>query len=40
METLYTKEEMIMLVNDYLACWCLGEISTPDFELWLNNNNK
>jgi hypothetical protein len=34
---MYTRERMINIVNDYECSRTLGEISTPDFETWLNN---
>jgi len=39
-EKFYTKKEVIHLVNEYECSRFLGEISTPDFESWLNNKEK
>ena len=40
MEKTYTRKEMILLINEYECSRFLGEISTPDFEAWLNNKEK
>jgi hypothetical protein len=36
MERVYTKDQVIKLVNDYECQRVMGEISTPNFEEWLN----
>ena len=40
MEKTYTRKEMILLINEYECSRFLGEISTPDFEEWLNRKEN